>query len=131
MAVKNISNSGVSLHIAQPKPKSPTKKGSNNYFTNKLDGIKPTLSLSKAIDTCSGAADDSSPRLNSSPITFAAAYVHPLHTASEDALQFPRVEGRRVISSDRQSSFFPTNDDDDDALAHSKLNLDSESLRDY
>ncbi|KAG0020868.1 hypothetical protein BGZ80_003440 [Entomortierella chlamydospora] len=117
--VAKISNSTISLNVAQPKPKLPSDMGSNNYFVNKLKGIEPIFSLSDAIDTTNVAAADSSPHSGSSPIVFAAVNVHPLHTASEDALHFPRGEGRRVVSGDMRSAYDLIScviDDDDDTL---------------
>ncbi|KAF9343014.1 hypothetical protein BGX26_006427, partial [Mortierella sp. AD094] len=131
--IAKISNSTILLNVAQPNPESLTAKGSNNYFLNKLKGIEPVFSLSDAIDTTNVAAADSSPHLKSSPITYAAVNVHPLHTASEDALHFPRGEGRRVVSSDMQSLYDLINcsiNDDDDTLAHNKFNLNSDTLID-
>ncbi|KAF9143298.1 hypothetical protein BGX20_007151, partial [Mortierella sp. AD010] len=131
--VAKISNSTISLNVAQPKPKPPSVMGSNDYFVNKLKGFEPIFSLSHAIDVTNVAAADSSPHSDSSPITFAAVNVHPMHTASEDALHFPRGEGRRVVCGDMRSAYDLIScviDDDDDTLAHSKFNLNSDTLID-
>ncbi|KAF8947399.1 hypothetical protein BGZ46_005591, partial [Entomortierella lignicola] len=89
---KTFTDSAILLNTTQTEPSVTVCQDDNNNYFNKLKGNRPIVSLSTAIDSTNAAAADSSPHLNSSPITYAAANVHPLHTASDDALHFPHVE---------------------------------------